>query len=90
MLRLLTTTAVGVGLLVASVVRADDLSQPATSPAVRAVPKLDQQDTNFIKEAAAGGMGEVAFSKMAEKSENPDVKRLAERMVRTTQRLIPS
>jgi predicted outer membrane protein len=51
---------------------------------------LDQQDTNFIKEAAAGGMGEVAFSKMAEKSENPDVKRLAERMVRTTQRLIPS
>jgi predicted outer membrane protein len=40
---------------------------------------LDQQDTNFIKEAAAGGMGEVAFSKMAEKSANPDVKRFAKR-----------
>ena len=43
---------------------------------------MDQQDRRFIKEAAAGGMGEVAFSEMAEKSENPDVKRFAEKMVR--------
>ena len=70
MLRLLTTTAVGVGLLIASPSFAQTAyPNPATSPAVTAVPKLDQQDTNFIKEAAAGGMGEVAFSKMAEKSE---------------------
>ena len=83
MLRLLTTTAVGVGLLIASPSFAQTAyPNPATSPAVTAVPKLDQQDTNFIKEAAAGGMGEVAFSKMAEKSENPDVKRFAEKMVR--------
>jgi putative membrane protein len=83
MLRLLTTTAVGVGLLVASPSFAQTTyPNPATSPAVTAVPKLDHQDTNFIKEAAAGGMGEVAFSKMAEKSENPDVKRFAQRMVR--------
>ena len=83
MLRLLTTTAVGVGLLVASPSFAQTTyPNPATSPAVTAVPKLDHQDTNFIKEAAAGGMAEVAFSKMAEKSENPDVKRFAEKMVR--------
>ena len=89
MLRLLTTTAVGVGLLVASPSFAQTTyPNPAISPAVTAVPKLDQQekldqqDTNFIKEAAAGGVGEVAFSKMAEKSGNPYVKRFAERMVR--------
>ena len=67
MLRLLATTAVAVGLLVASPSFAQTTyPNPATSPAVTAVPKLDQQDTNFIKEAAAGGMGEVAYSKMAE------------------------
>jgi len=83
MLRLLTTTAVGIGLLVASPSFAQtSYPNPATSPAVTAVLKLDQQDTNFTKEAAASSMGEVAFSKMAEKSENPDVKRFTERMVR--------
>jgi len=43
---------------------------------------LDQQDTSFVKDAAAGGMAEVALSKIAEKSENPEVKRFAEKMVR--------
>jgi predicted outer membrane protein len=83
MLRLLTTTAVGVGLLVASPSFAQTTyPNPAPSPAVTAVPKLDEQDRSFIKEAAAAGMGEVAFSEIAEKSGNPDVKRFAEKMVR--------
>jgi putative membrane protein len=83
MLRLLTTTAIGVGFLVASSSFAQTTyPNPATSSAVKAVPRLDQQDTSFIKEAAAGGMAEVAFSKIAEKSKNPDVKRFAEKLVR--------
>jgi putative membrane protein len=82
MLRLLTTTAVGVGLLVASPSFAQTTHPNlATNPAVTAVPRLDHQDANFIKEAAAGGMAEVAFSKMAEKSGNPDVELFAEKMV---------
>jgi predicted outer membrane protein len=40
---------------------------------------LDQQHRNFIKEAAAGGMAEVALSMMATKSENPEAKRFAEK-----------
>jgi putative membrane protein len=35
----------------------------------------------FVKEAAMGGMAEVELSKIAQKSENPDVKRFADRMV---------
>jgi len=81
MLRLLTT--IGVGLLVASTSFAQtSRPNPATSPAETTVPKLDQQDSNFIKEAAAGGMAEVELSKIATKSVNPEVKRFAERMVR--------
>jgi len=84
-LRLLTNTAVGVGLLVASTSFAQT-SHPnlAAGPAATTLPRntLDQQDTSFITEAAAGGMAEVALSKMAEKSENPEVKRFAEKMVR--------
>jgi hypothetical protein len=54
MLRLLTTTAIGIGLLVGSPSFAQTTyPNPATSPAVTSVPRLDQQDTNFIKEAAA-------------------------------------
>jgi putative membrane protein len=78
-----TTTAIGMGLLVASNSFAQT-SHPNLPPAsaVTTISKLDQQDRNFINEAAAGGMAEVAFSKMAEKSDNPDVKRFAEKMVR--------
>jgi putative membrane protein len=42
---------------------------------------LGQQDANFVKEATAGGMAEIELSKIAEKTENPEVKRFAERMV---------
>jgi putative membrane protein len=85
MLRLLTTTAIGVGLLVASTSFAQTSHpNPAAGPAPTTVPgnRLDQQDASFIKEAAGGGMAEVTLSKMAEKSTNPDVKRFAEKMVR--------
>jgi hypothetical protein len=54
MLRLLTTTAIGVGLLVASNSFAQTSQpDPIPGPAATTVSKLDQ-DTNFIKEAAAG------------------------------------
>ena len=59
MLRLLTT--IGVGLLVASTSFAQtSRPNPATSPAETTVPNLDQQDSNFIKEAAAGGVKIIA------------------------------
>ena len=35
----------------------------------------------FVKEAAAGGLAEVELSKLAQKSENADVKSFADRMV---------
>jgi len=43
---------------------------------------LSQRDETFIKEAGGGGIAEVELSKMAEKSDNPEVKRFAERMAR--------
>jgi predicted outer membrane protein len=42
---------------------------------------LGQQDANFVKEATAGGMAEIELSKIAEKTENPEVNRFAQRMV---------
>ena len=85
MLRLLTTTALVAGLFAAPVAFAQ-VSHPnasgATAPATVAKENLSQQDKNFIKDAAEGGMAEVELSKIAEKSQNPEVKRFAERMVR--------
>ena len=52
----------------------------ATSPAP-AKDALNQEDKRFVQEAAAGGMAEVELSKIAQKSENPDIKRFADRMV---------
>jgi putative membrane protein len=42
---------------------------------------LSRQDKQFVAEAAEGDMTEVELSKIAEKSDNPEVKRFAERMV---------
>ena len=84
MLRLLTTTAIGFGLVVASTSFAQTSHpNPAVGQAPTTVPGnlLDQQDASFIKEAAAGGMAEVTLSKMAEKSTNAEVKHFAEKMV---------
>ncbi len=83
MLRLLTKTAIGVGLLVATTSFAQmSHTHPAPSLAATKVSELDQQNTNFIRAAATGGMAEVTLSKMAEKSENPGVKHFTEKMAR--------
>jgi putative membrane protein len=52
----------------------------ATSPAT-AKDTLNQEDKKFVQEAATDGMAEVELSKIAQKSENPDIKRFADRMV---------
>ena len=86
MIRLLTTTAViAVGLLVAPASFAQT-SQPnapnRAAPPTAAKDTLNQEDKTFVKEAAVGGLAEVELSKIAQKSENPDVKSFADRMVR--------
>src|SRR5262249_8381589 len=43
---------------------------------------LNQEDRTFVKEAATGGMAEIQLSKLAQKSENAEVKSFADRMVR--------
>jgi putative membrane protein len=81
MLHLLTTTAVvAVGLLAASPVFAQT-GQAGRAAATSAKDALDQEDKTFVKEAATGGMAEVELSKIAQKSENADVKRFADRMI---------
>jgi len=81
MLRLLTaTTLVTVGLLAPPAVLAQT-SQPSHNSAASAKDALSQEDKTFVKEAASGGMAEVGLSKIAQKSENADVKRFADRMV---------
>jgi putative membrane protein len=86
MARLLTTTAlVAVGLAIAPVGFAQT-SQPTApghaAPATAAKDTVNQEDKLFVKEAAMGGMAEVELSKIGQKSENPDVKSFADRMVR--------
>jgi putative membrane protein len=81
MLRLLTTTAVvAVGLLAAPPIFAQT-GQPSHTAATSAKDALDQEDKTFVREAAIGGMAEVELSKIAQKSENGDVKRFADRMI---------
>ena len=76
MLRLFTMTAIlAVGPMAAPPVFAQT-TPPGHTAASSAKEALDQQDKNFIKEASIGGMAEVELSKMAQKSENADVKRL--------------
>jgi putative membrane protein len=61
------------------------LAQQAASGARSATPphELSQQDMNFIKEAAAGGLAEVELGKLAEqKAASFDVKQFGARMVR--------
>ena len=83
MIRLLTRTGVfAVGLLLGAASYAQT-SPPSTSAAPPAAKDtLNQQDKTFVKEAAIGGMAEVELSKIAQKSDNAEVKRFADRMVR--------
>jgi putative membrane protein len=81
MLRLLTATAVvAVGLLAAPPIFAQT-GQPGHAVATSPKDALEQEDKTFVREAATGGMAEVELSKIAQKSENADVKRFADRMV---------
>ena len=54
--------------------------QPSHAAATSAKDELDQKDKTFGKEAAIGSMSDVELSKMAQKSENADVKRFADRI----------
>jgi putative membrane protein len=82
MIFMLTRTAVfalGVALGAAAYAQT---SPPSASPAAPAAKEtLNQEDKTFVKEAAIGGMAEVELSKLAQKSENADVKKFADRMV---------
>ena len=84
MVRLLTAAAI-LGILLAPPLAAQT-GRPcaAGGQAETTAPKdiLDKQDDTFIKQAAAGGMAEVELSKIAEKSENAEIKLFAEQMVR--------
>ena len=84
MIRLLTTTAVfAVGLLLAPAIYAQTSQPNAPSPAAAAAKDtLSQEDRTFVKEAAIGSMAEVELSKLAQKSENADVKSFADHMIR--------
>jgi putative membrane protein len=86
MIPLLTTTALfAAGLLLAPGNFAQ-ISQPnapsRAAPAGTATESLNQEDQTFVKEAGMGGMAEVELSKLAQKSENADVKNFADRMIR--------
>jgi putative membrane protein len=80
MIALLTRTAVfGLGIaLGVSAYAQTSAPKPAASAAKET---LNQEDQRFVKEAGAGGLAEVELSKIAQKSENPDVKSFADRMV---------
>src|SRR5260370_40846414 len=75
-----STAVVAVGLLAAPLSFAQT-GQPSHVAATSAKDALDQEDKTFVREAATGGMAEVELSKIAQKSENADVKRFAERMI---------
>jgi putative membrane protein len=85
MIHRLTMHSIAIGLLIAPAALAQ-MNHPnsVVGPAAATASKdaLGQQDANFVKEATAGGMAEIELSKIAEKTENPEVKRFAERMVR--------
>jgi putative membrane protein len=83
MIRLLTATALVAAGLLAAPASFAQTSQPShAAPSAAAGDTLNQEDKTFVKEAALGGMAEVELSKIAQKSENADVKSFADRMVR--------
>src|SRR5438552_15565887 len=83
MTRLLATTAVvALGMFVAPLSFAQNQPVGPGQTAAAAKDALNQEDKMFVKEAAIGGMAEVEMSKIAQKSENAEVKSFADRMVR--------
>jgi predicted outer membrane protein len=92
MIALLTRTALfALGIVLgASAYAQTNPPKPAASAAKET---LNQEDQRFVKEAGAGGLAEVELSKIAQNSENPDVKSFADRMVQdhttANQELVP-
>jgi putative membrane protein len=74
------------GLILAPDISAQTSQPPAPNRAAPAAgtakDALNQEDNTFVKEAGIGGMAEVELSKLAQKSENADVKNFADRMIR--------
>ena len=80
MIALLTRTAViALGIALGGTAYAQTSSPKPGGSAAKET--LNQEDQRFVKEAGAGGLAEVELSKMAQKSENPEVKSFADRMV---------
>src|SRR5947209_3668943 len=78
MFRLLTTTAVvASGLMITLPVCAQTAHPSGAATATAPKEVLSQQDKDFVSKAAEGGMAEVELSRIAERSENPEVKRFA-------------
>src|SRR5262245_61253286 len=80
MIALLTRSAV-LALGVALGATGAHAQTPAPKPAIATSATLNRDDQQFVKEAGAGGLGEVELSKLAQKSGNPEVKNFADRMV---------
>lgn len=79
-----TTAVVTVGLVVgpAAFAQPANPNLPGGAPAATAAKDaLNQHDKEFVKKAGTDGLAEVEFSRIAEKSTNPDVKRFADRIV---------
>jgi putative membrane protein len=81
MIALLTRSAalaLGVAL---GAVSAHAQTSPPKPAAPAAAATLNREDQQFVTEAGAGGLAEVELSKIAQKSDNPEVKNFADRMV---------
>jgi putative membrane protein len=78
----LVTRSVALALGVAlGAVSAHAQTPPRKPAAAAATATLNREDQRFVQEAGAGGLAEVELSKIAQKSENPEVKNFADRMV---------
>ncbi len=78
----ISLAAACVAALAICVVAAQESSDSPKSSSANAATKSSPADTKFMKEAAEGGMAEVALGKLAvEKASNSEVKKFGQRMV---------
>ncbi len=69
------------GLTAPALAQTDPASPTAAAPGTPAATALSEADRDFIDHAAQGGMAEIELSKLAQKSANPDVRHLTDRMI---------
>jgi putative membrane protein len=80
MIALLTrTTVFALGVALGASAYGQTGSPHTATPAAKAT--LNREDQKFVKEAGGGGLAEVELSKIAQKTENADVKNFADRMI---------